>query len=130
MVIDTSAILAMVYREPERAAYVRLCLAHKQVRLSAAGYVEAAIVIDRCEDMMLTGLFDQMLAEFAISIEPVTAAQARLARKAHRRYGRGSGHPARLNYGDCFAYALSVDTGEPLLFKGNDFVHTDVLVAQ
>ena len=59
-------------------------------------------------------------------IEPVTEAQARIAREAYRDYGRGSGHPARLNFGDCFAYALARATGEPLLFKGSDFIHTDI----
>jgi ribonuclease VapC len=69
------------------------------------------------------------MREAAVSIEPVTTAQARIARDAYRDFGRGSGHPAQLNFGDCFAYALATETGEPLLFKGDDFGHTDVLPA-
>jgi ribonuclease VapC len=67
--------------------------------------------------------------EAQLVVEPVTEAQARIAREAYRDFGEGSGHPARLNFGDCFAYALARATGETLLFKGNDFVHTDIAVA-
>jgi ribonuclease VapC len=74
-------------------------------------------------------LFDQMIETGAITLEPVTIEQGRIAAEAHRRYGRGSGHPARLNFGDCFSYALAKATGEPLLFKGDDFGHTDVATA-
>ena len=70
--------------------------------------------------------FDALIERFKVVIEPVTADQARIAREANRRFGRGSGHPARLNFGDCFAYALAKAFGEPLLFVGQDFVHTDV----
>ncbi len=129
MVIDSSAIVAMMSGEPERAVYVRTCLSQERIRLSAAGYLEVAIVIDRRDDAVLSGLFDRMLEDLGISVEPVTVTHARLARQAHRRFGRGSGHPARLNYGDCFAYALAIDTGEPLLFKGDDFARTDVVRA-
>jgi ribonuclease VapC len=66
------------------------------------------------------------LRDLAVSIEPVTAEQARIAREAYRDFGKGSGHPAQLNFGDVFSYALAKDTGEKLLFKGNDFIHTDV----
>lgn len=66
------------------------------------------------------------MSRYKISIEPVTEAQARIARQAYRRFGKGNGHPARLNFGDCFAYALARDRNEPLLFVGNDFIHTDI----
>jgi ribonuclease VapC len=69
---------------------------------------------------------DELMEEFSILIEPFTAEQAQIARQAYRDYGRGSGHPANLNFGDCFAYALARVKREPLLFKGDDFVHTDV----
>jgi len=69
---------------------------------------------------------DEIIQKFNIQIEPVTAEQARIAREAYRGYGKGSGHPASLNFGDCFAYALARDKREPLLFKGDDFVHTDL----
>jgi len=70
--------------------------------------------------------FDEFFKEANISVEPVTLEQARLAREAYRDFGKGSGHPAKLNFGDCFAYALAKATGEPLLFKGDDFIHTDI----
>jgi ribonuclease VapC len=73
---------------------------------------------------------DDLLAVAGIDLEPVTVAQAHLARAAYRDFGRGSGHPARLNFGDCLAYALAIDRREPLLFKGNDFSHTDVAVGR
>ena len=79
--------------------------------------------------MTATRRLDDLLREAQIVIEPVTEAQARIARDAYRDYGRGSGHPARLNFGDCFAYALARETGERLLFKGDDFAHTDVTPA-
>lgn len=69
---------------------------------------------------------DRLLAAWRIQVVPLTVEQARLARAAYRDYGRGSGHPARLNLGDCFAYALAADTGQSLLFKGDDFMHTDI----
>ena len=83
-------------------------------------------VIDGSGDPIASRRFDDLLNEAGIAIEPVTEAQAKVARAAYRDFGRGSGHPARLNFGDCFAYALAQTTGEPLLFKGDDFVHTDV----
>jgi ribonuclease VapC len=129
VVIDTSAVVAMVGREPERATFLHLCLAQEYTRFSAAGYLEAAIVLDRRGNPTLSSMFDRLMADLGVVVEPVTFAQASIARAAHRRFGRGSGHPARLNYGDCFAYALAVDTGEPLLFKGDDFARTDVVPA-
>ena len=73
---------------------------------------------------------DDLLSEARIVIEPVSEAQARIARDAYRDFGRGSGHPARLNFGDCFAYALAREKSEPLLFKGDDFSHTDIAPAR
>ena len=94
--------------------------------MSAAGYLEASIVVDRLPAPHYSRIFDNLLSDLGIITEPVTATQARIARDAFRRFGKGSGHPARLNFGDCFAYALAKDFDEPLLFIGNDFVHTDV----
>ena len=126
--IDSSALIAILQDEPERPVLVRK-LAQDPVRLiSAANWLETAIVIDDrfgeagARDLKL------LLIEAAVEIVPVTAAQAELARAAYRRFGRGN-HLARLNYGDCFAYALAAETGEPLLFKGNDFGQTDIGVA-
>jgi ribonuclease VapC len=105
--------------EPEARAIAIANADHR--RISAANYLEAAIVIDG--DPIASRRFDDLLREAAIAIEPVTAEQAKVAREAYRDFGRGSGHAARLNFGDCFAYALAKTTGEPLLFKGDDFLH-------
>ena len=95
-------------------------------RLSAATFVEVAAVIDSSRDPVASRRYDDLLREANITIEPVTERQARLARAAYRDFGKGSGHPAQLNFGDCFAYALAKDTDDPLLYKGDDFGHTDV----
>jgi ribonuclease VapC len=97
--------------------------------MSAVNFVETAIVIDGRCDPVASRRFDDLIREAVIAIESVDEAQARLAREAYRDFGRGSGHPARLNFGDCFAYALARSRGEPLLFKGDDFVHTDITSA-
>jgi ribonuclease VapC len=94
--------------------------------LSAATYVEFGVVIDGRRDPRLLRRVDDLINAAGITIEPVTEQQARIAREAYRDFGKGSGHPARLNFGDCFAYALARDRGEPLLYKGTDFSHTDI----
>lgn len=126
VIVDTSAIIAILQDEPEAAAFATVADAAAQCRISAANFLEAAIVIDGRRDPIASRRLDDLLAELRMVIEPVTEAQARIARQAYRDFGRGSGHPARLNYGDCFAYALARDRGEPLLFKGEDFGHTDI----
>jgi ribonuclease VapC len=126
VIVDPSALVAIVLQEPEAAAVARLIAAAPVVRISAASYVELGIVVDRRRDPAITGALDALLEDLRIQIEPVTERQARIARAASQRYGRGSGHPARLNLGDCFSYALARDLGEPLLFKGGDFAHTDI----
>ena len=126
--IDSSALMAILQDEPERAAFVRK-LARDPVRLlSAANWLEVAILIDDRYGEAGARDLKLLLVEAAVEIVPVTAAQAELARTACRRFGRGN-HPAKLNYGDCFAYALAQETGEPLLFKGEDFGQTDIAVA-
>jgi ribonuclease VapC len=129
VVIDTSALIAIATREPEREPLLRRCLGGDRLQLSSAGYLEAAIVLDNRADPILSNQLDLLLEQLSIIVVPVTPAQARIARRAHREYGRGSGHSARLNFGDCFSYALSKDTGEPLLFKGDEFSRTDVVPA-
>jgi ribonuclease VapC len=94
--------------------------------MSAASYLEAGIVADGSRNPVLSRQLDAVISDAIISIEPVTERQARIARDAYRDFGKGSGHPAGLNFGDCFAYALAKDRGEPLLFKGDDFSRTDV----
>jgi ribonuclease VapC len=95
-------------------------------RISAVNYVESAAVIDGSRDPIASRRFDDLLREAQVAVEPVTEAQARIAREAYRDFGKGSGHPAKLNFGDCFAYALAKARNESLLFKGDDFSQTDV----
>jgi ribonuclease VapC len=129
MILDTSAVIAILRAEPEATSYARAIADAADRRISAANYVESAVVIDASRDPIATRRFDEFIAEAKISIEPVTENQARIARAAYRDFGKGSGHPAKLNFGDCFAYALAKEFGEPLLFKGGDFAHTDCLLA-
>jgi ribonuclease VapC len=129
MIIDTSAIIAILRDEPEASSCARAIANATDRRVSAVIFVEAAAVIDASGDPIATRRFDDFLSEGNISIEPVTEIQARIARDAYRDFGKGRGHPAKLNFGDCFSYALAKAFGEPLLFKGDDFNHTDVISA-
>jgi ribonuclease VapC len=128
MVIDTSAIVAIFFNEPD-ALHYRQRIAEDPVRLmSAATLVEVTMVIEgRFGEAGGTEL-DLWLYKANVDVVAVTADYADQARRAWRRYGKGR-HPAALNYGDCFSYALALLTGEPLLFKGNDFSQTDVRAA-
>ncbi|HEV2283585.1 MAG TPA: type II toxin-antitoxin system VapC family toxin [bacterium] len=126
MIIDTSALLAILRDEPEAAACAEAIQRTASRRLSAVSFVETAAVIDAGRDPVASRGFDDLLRAAQIAVDPVTEVQARIARDAYRDFGRGSGHPAKLNFGDCFSYALAKATGDPLLFKGKDFVHTDV----
>lgn len=126
MIVDTSALIAILRDEPEARAFAIAIADADHRRLSAANYLETAIVIDSSRDPVASRRFDDLLREGGIVIEPVTEEQARIAREAYRDFGRGSGHVARLNFGDCFAYALAKATSEPLLFKGDDFLHTGI----
>ena len=129
MIIDTSALIAILRDEPEARACAKAIDAAVSRRVSAVNFVEAAIVIDGSRDPVASRRFDDLVREANLIIEPVTEVQARIARDAYRDFGRGSGHPAKLNFGDCFAYALAKVMGEPLLFKGDDFAHTDISAA-
>jgi ribonuclease VapC len=128
VIVDISALVAILRNEAEAVTYLQ-AIYRAECRVSAASFLETAIVIERGRDPVASRRFDDLLREAQITIEPVTAEQAQIARQAYRDYGRGSGHPARLNFGDCFAYALARATGEKLLFKGNDFTHTDIASA-
>jgi ribonuclease VapC len=130
VIIDTSAIIAILRDEPEALACAKAIASVGRHRISAANFVEAAIVIDGSRDPIASRRFDELVREAQLVIEPVTETQARIAREAYRDFGRGSGHPAKLNFGDCFAYALAKERGEPLLFIGNDFARTDVTAAK
>jgi ribonuclease VapC len=126
MIVDTSAIVALVRGEPGRDEIHAALGASRLTRMSAASYVEMGAVLDRDSNTTRRRRIDTVLDDYRIAVEPVTAEQARIARKAYLDYGRGSGHPARLNLGDVFAYALAKTTREPLLFVGDDFSQTDV----
>jgi ribonuclease VapC len=126
VIVETSAIVAILQLEPVAQTCAKAILDAQVARLSAASLLETAIVIDSNRDPILSRRLDEELDALGIIIEPVTPEQARIARDAYRDFGRGSGHPAQLNFSDCFAYALAKATGEPLLFIGNDFAHTDI----
>ena len=128
MIVDSSARIAVLRAEPEADEFAELIVSGP-TRISAANWLEASMVAHGERGSAGVALLDRLVEEATIEIEPVSVEQARRARLAFQRYGRGSGSPARLNFGDCFAYALSSVTGEPLLFKGEDFTHTDVLRA-
>lgn len=129
MIVDTSALVAILFDEPDAARYAQAIETAPRRALSAASYVEAAAVVDRTGDPVVSRRLDDLLTAGSIAVEPVTVEQARLARAAYRDFGKGSGHPAALSFGDCFSYALARERGEPLLFKGDDFAHTDVPAA-
>ncbi len=129
MILDTSALIAILRSEPEAQACAHAIAYAAVRRISAANYVEAAAVIDGSRDPIVSRRFDDLIRAAGIEIAPVTADQARIAREAYRDFGRGSGHPAKLNFGDCFAYALAKTSNEPLLFKGDDFNHTEIATA-
>jgi ribonuclease VapC len=128
MIIDTSAIIAVLFDEQDARLYAQAIASSDSRRISAATFVEAAIVVETQTKSEGSRQLDAFLRQADITIEPVTEEQAHIARQAFTDYGKGR-HPAGLNYGDCFSYALAKCTGEPLLFKGKDFSKTD-LVAQ
>ena len=128
MIVDSSAIVAILKGEPEADDFLDALEAAAVCRMSAASFLETAIVIDNLKNPVASREFDDVIRETGIGIEPVTAEQVRVARDAYRDFGKRKGK-ARLNFGDCFAYALAKTTGEPLLFKGNNFIHTDVTPA-
>lgn len=125
MIVDSSALMAVVNDEIEGDQMMRL-MATNRCRMSVGTWLEVGIVADGRSTAHGERL-DRVVERLGIERVPVTEEQARIARIAYRRYGKGSGSKARLNLGDCFAYALSSTAGEPLLFVGNDFTHTDVL---
>jgi ribonuclease VapC len=126
VIVAASALLAIVLLEPERDRFLDILGGSEELSMSVINFVEAGIKVDRDPGSKRALLLDETMRTFAIDIAPVSAEQGRLARQAYRSFGRGSGHPARLNLGDCFAYALAKSRNEPLLFKGEEFIHTDV----
>ncbi|MGH8133019.1 MAG: type II toxin-antitoxin system VapC family toxin [Steroidobacteraceae bacterium] len=128
MVVDTSALIAVLNMESESARVAAALEADATRLISAATVVEAALVIESRYGAAGGRELDLFIAKASLSIEAVTPQQAEIAREAWRRYGKGR-HSAGLNFGDCFSYALAKATGEALLFKGDDFTHTDVTAA-
>jgi ribonuclease VapC len=128
MVIDSSPIAAIMFEEPDASVYISAILNDVTRLMSAATLVEISMVITRLKSPDPLAVLDALLARLQVVIVPLDHAQALLARDAFRRFGKGR-HSAGLNYGDCLSYALSKHTGEPLLFKGNDFGQTDIAVA-
>ncbi len=127
MIVDTSVIISILKAEPDSRELVLVMKeSSTTLKLSAASYVEIGAVIDQARDPIASRRVDELITALRIQVESVTASQADLAREAYRDFGKGSGHPAGLNFGDCFSYALAKAFAEPLLFKGNDFGHTDV----
>jgi ribonuclease VapC len=125
LVIDTSALVAVLMKEPEGAIFKVAMLDYSLLVISAASLLETRMVLHG-RHPALPGELDALVTEMSIVIEPVTARQSDIAFDAFRRYGKGMRHRAGLNFGECFAYALAIERDAPLLFKGNDFVHTDV----
>jgi len=129
VIVDTSVIIAILRGEADADALGEALQRPRVRRMSAASYVEAAVVVDSNRNPVLSRRLDDLLRDAQVALEPVTLNQARIAREAYRDFGKGR-HRAGLNFGDCFAYALAKEKGEPLLFKGDDFRHTDVEAAE
>jgi len=125
MVIDTSAVLAIMQREPERRIFLEAIEAADSTRMSVASFVESSIVIESRYGAEGLRDLDRFISRARIELIPVDTEQGQLARSAFSRFGKGR-HRAGLNYGDCFSYAAAINLGEPLMCKGDDFIHTDV----
>jgi ribonuclease VapC len=125
MVLDSSAVLAVLFDEPERRAFTLSIERDPRRLMSAANVLESALIAEARRGEPAGRELDLLLYRADVQAVPVDAAQVELARSAWRRFGKGR-HPAGLNFGDCFAYALAAASGEPLLFKGEDFTRTDI----
>ena len=125
MIVDSSAVVAILVREADADHLANKLTGAPQLRMSAATYLELSIVMENKGGPRAGYELDDFIANTEIEIIPVTLDQAEAARVAWRRFGKEN-HPARLNFGDCFSYALAKTTGEPLLFKGDDFAQTDL----
>ena len=128
MVIDTSAVLAILLSESDASQYARTIESSDRCIMSAASFLEAAMVVDGRGDAIASRRLDAFMREAEIEVVPLTMPQVQIARQAFRDFGKGR-HKASLNFGDCITYALAKESGEPLLFKGGDFAKTDILNA-
>ncbi|MBO9520082.1 MAG: type II toxin-antitoxin system VapC family toxin [Nocardioidaceae bacterium] len=126
MIVDSSALVAIVREESDASVFLAaLRTAERPPRIAAPTLVETSVVVDGSR-VRAGRRLDELVFEANLEVVPFDEEMARIARAAYRDFGRGSGHPANLNLGDCFSYALAVVTGEPLLYKGDDFSRTDV----
>lgn len=130
MIVDSSALIAIIQGEPRADDLLAALQATTAPAISSATLTEASIVADGSRDPVKIARFDDLVAAVGFDVVPLTATQAALARQAYRDFGRGSGHPARLNLGDCFTYALAKERREPVLYVGEDFSHTDLASAR
>ena len=128
MILDTSVLVAILAEEPDSDRYIGAISRAPRCRISAGNFLELSIVIEGQFDAEVLRQCDALFRRIGVVIEPVTVDQVHVARQAFHDFGRGR-HPASLNFGDCFAYALAKVTGEPLLFKGKDFEKTDIIAA-
>lgn len=128
MILDTSAIIAVLFREAEAVRFTERILRADHCALSAGSYLEVALVLERLAQAEDLQRCDAFFLRAGITVAPFTPEQAQIARQAFHEFGKGR-HPAGLNFGDCFAYALARVTGEPLLYKGVDFAQTDIPAA-
>lgn len=126
MIIDTSALIALLKDEPTADGILVAIRGADELAISAGTLLEASIVADGTRDPVCSARFDALIEAIGPTVVPVTADHVRIARQAYRDYGRGSGHAAALNLGDCFSYALATERREPLLYVGDDFAHTDI----
>lgn len=128
MIVDTSALVSILYREPEAEHYARIIHEAERCAISTGNFLELSVVVE--SQLGTDGLrqCDMFLRRSGILVEPFTVEQAHVARQAFHDFGKGR-HAAGLNFGDCFAYALAKISGQPLLFKGNDFSKTDLIPA-
>jgi ribonuclease VapC len=126
VIVDTSAVIAILRKEEEGEEFISALDAEMNPKMSVVNYVEVGVVLDSDRNPVLSRKLDEFIRSSGIEVLPVTVEQGMAARMAYRDFGKGTGHPARLNFGDCFAYVLAKERDEPLLFKGNDFSATDV----
>ncbi len=129
MIVDSSAIMSILREEVDAEAMLTALASADRPRISAGNWIELAAVLTRAGDAEVARVAEALFERFRIAIEAVSVAQAAIGRAAYGKYGRGTASKAKLNFGDCFAYALAKEAGEPLLYKGDDFVHTDIASA-
>jgi ribonuclease VapC len=126
MIVDSSALVSILLEEPDAESFSRAIVERLDAAVSVANVLEVSVVARTTGGQATEARIDPMLAQLGLNVIPVDLAQGQAAREAHRRFGKGTGHPAKLNFGDCFAYALAKASGRPLLYKGADFALTDI----